>query len=382
MTVKLGKAIARCPLMSNQTLPLNVLEYERCAAQQLSPMSWAYYASGAWDETTLQDNRAAFARWRLRPRMLVDVSQRQMNVTVLGQPLALPMLVAPMAFQCLAHPDGELATAKAAAQMGTMMVLSTLSTKPLESVATVSQAATNAPRPWFQLYVHRDRGLTKALVERAHAAGFAALCLTVDAPVLGQRERDRRHRFVLPDGMTLANLAALKTLESPQGSQESGLFAYFLEQINPALTWQDLEWLQSLSPLPLVLKGILRGDDAARAVEHGAQGIIVSNHGGRQLDGAIAALDALPEIVTAVNGRAEILVDGGIRRGTDVLKALALGANAVLVGRPVLWGLAVAGNAGVQHVLEILQSEFDLAMALSGCDSLAAIDSSLCVKGS
>jgi 4-hydroxymandelate oxidase len=313
--------------------------------------------------------------------MLVDVSKREMKVTVLGQPLALPMLVAPMAFQCLAHPDGELATASAAAQIGTVMVLSTLSTKSLESVATVSQAATNAPRPWFQLYVHRDRGLTKALVERAYAAGFAALCLTVDAPVLGQREGDRRHRFVLPDGMTLANLAALKTLESPQGEQESGLFAYFLEQINPALTWQDLEWLQSLSPLPLVLKGILRGDDAVRAIEHGAQGIIVSNHGGRQLDGAIAAIDALPEIVAVVAGRAEILVDGGIRRGTDFLKALALGANAVLVGRPILWGLAVAGSTGVQHVLEILQSEFDLAMALSGCASLQDIDRSLCVKG-
>ncbi|MGA7936665.1 MAG: alpha-hydroxy acid oxidase [Kovacikia sp.] len=368
--------------MSRHELPLSVLEYEHCAAQQLSPMSWDYYASGAWDEVTLRDNRAAFERLRLRPRMLVNVSDRQMNVTVLGQPLALPILVAPMAFQCLAHPDGELATTRAAAQIGTVMVLSTLSTKPLESVAAVSQTLTGTPRPWFQLYVHRDRGLTKALVERAYAAGFAALCLTVDAPVLGQRERDRRNRFVLPTSMELANLTSLKALESPQGSQESGLFSYFLEQINPALTWTDLEWLQSLSPLPLVLKGILRGDDAVRAVEYGAQGIIVSNHGGRQLDGAISSIEALPEIVAAVNGRAEVLVDGGIRRGTDVLKALALGANAVLVGRPILWGLAVAGSAGVQHVLEILQNEFDLAMALSGCASLQDIDSSLCFKGS
>ncbi|MBV8885499.1 MAG: alpha-hydroxy-acid oxidizing protein, partial [Chroococcidiopsidaceae cyanobacterium CP_BM_RX_35] len=346
----------------------------------LSVMARDYYASGAWDEITLRDDRAAFERFRLRPRMLVDVSDRSMNVMVLGQPLALPILVAPMAFQCLAHPDGELATAKAAAQMGTVMILSTLSTKPLEAVATASQASTGTPSLWFQLYVYRDRGLTKALVERAYAAGFAALCLTVDAPVLGQRERDHRNRFALPTNMELANLAASTELEIPHRFQESGLFAYFKEQINPALTWNDLEWLQSLSPLPLVVKGILRGDDAVRAVEHGAKGIIVSNHGGRQLDGAITTIDALAEIAPAVNDRAEVLVDGGIRRGTDVLKALALGARAVLIGRPVLWGLAVAGSTGVQHVLELLKNEFDLAMALSGCARLQDIDTSLCVK--
>ncbi|MBV9384911.1 MAG: alpha-hydroxy-acid oxidizing protein [Chroococcidiopsidaceae cyanobacterium CP_BM_ER_R8_30] len=368
--------------MSSNELPLNLFEYELCADQQLSVMARDYYASGAWDEITLRDNRAAFERLRLRPRVLVDVSDRNMNVTVLGQSLALPILVAPMAFQCLAHPDGELATAKATAQMGTVMILSTLSTKPLEAVATASQASTATPSPWFQLYVHRDRGLTKALVERAYAAGFAALCLTVDAPVLGQRECDRRNRFALPTNMELANLAASTELEIPHRFQESGLFAYFLEQINPALTWNDLEWLQSLSPLPLVVKGILRGDDAVRAVEHGAKGIIVSNHGGRQLDGAITTIDALAEIASAVNNRAEILIDGGIRRGTDVLKALALGARAVLIGRPILWGLAVAGSSGVQHVLELLQSELDLAMALSGCARLQDIDTSLCCKGS
>jgi 4-hydroxymandelate oxidase len=368
--------------MSSNELLLNLFEYERCAAQQLSTMAWDYYASGAWDEITLKDNRAAFERFRLRPRVLVDVSDRTMNITVLGQPLTLPILIAPMAFQCLAHPDGELATAKAAAQMGTVMVLSTLSTKSLEAVATVSQASAGAPNPWFQLYVHRDRGLTKALVERAYAAGFAALCLTVDAPVLGQRERDRRNHFVLPSGMELANLAALTELEIPHRNRESGLFAYFLEQINPSLTWKDLEWLQSLSPLPLVVKGILRDDDARRAVEYGAKGIIVSNHGGRQLDGAISTLDALAEIVPTVDGQVEVLVDGGIRRGTDILKALAIGARAVLIGRPVLWGLTVAGCNGVQHVLKLLQREFDLAMALSGCAKLQDIDSSLCCKSS
>lgn len=241
----------------------------------------------------------------------------------------------------------------------------------MEDVASVSN---NTPQ-WFQLYVHRDRSLTRALVERAYAAGFQALCLTVDAPVLGRRERDTQNQFVLPTGMELANLSTL--IEFQPG--ESGLFAYFLEQLNPALTWQDLEWLRSLSPLPLVVKGVLRADDAKRAVEYGASGVIVSNHGGRQLDGAIASLDALSEIVEAVGAQIDVLVDGGIRRGTDVLKALALGAKAVLLGRPVLWGLAVAGEAGVQHILELLLNELDLAMALSGCAKLQDIDSSLVV---
>lgn len=357
----------------------NLFDYEAQAVNRLSPMAWDYYASGAWDEVTLRENRAAFERIRLRPRMLVDVSQRDLSVKLFGRSLSMPILVAPMAFQCLAHPDGELATAEAAARLGTAMVLSTLSTKSMEDVATyAAQEIFGKAGQWFQLYVHRDRGLTKALVERADDAGFTALCLTVDAPMLGQRERDRRNRFTLPAEMELANLTTLEDLDIPQRHQESGLFAYFMEQINPALTWQDLEWLQSLSSLPLVVKGVLRGDDALRAVEYGAKGIIVSNHGGRQLDGAIATIDALEEVVQAVNGQADVLVDGGIRRGTDVLKALALGAKAVLVGRPVLWGLAVAGAAGVQQVLELLRDELDLAMALSGCPNLQAIDASLC----
>jgi len=256
------------------------------------------------------------------------------------------------------------------------MVLSTMATKSMEEVANVR----NQTPQWFQLYVHRDRGLTKALVERAHAAGFKALCLTVDAPVLGKREKDTHNQFVLPPGMELANLATLTDLEIPSKPGESGLFAYFLEQLNPALTWADLEWLQSLSPLPLVVKGILRGDDAIRAVEHGAKAVIVSNHGGRQLDGAIASIDALSEVVAAVGDKADVLVDGGIRRGTDVLKALALGAKAVLLGRPVLWGLAVGGEAGVQHAIELLRDELDLAIALSGCAKLKDIDPTLVVR--
>jgi 4-hydroxymandelate oxidase len=357
--------------------PLNLFEYEQLATKCLSQMALDYYASGAWDEVTLRDNRAAFERFKLRPRVLVDVSDRNLTTKVLGQPLQMPLFIAPMAFQCLANPQGEVATATAAASGGVGMVLSTLSTKSIEEVAAVCHDTNLHTPQWFQLYIHKDRGLTRALVERAYAAGYKALCITVDAPVLGRRERDKRNEFALPVGIQLANLTTLSGLNIPHEEGESGLFTYVAQQLNPAVTWDDLEWFESLCPLPLVLKGILRGDDAARAVECGAKAIVVSNHGGRQLDGAIASLDALAEVVKAVDGRAEVLFDGGIRRGTDILKALALGAKAVLLGRPVLWGLAVAGEAGVAHVIEIVRDELDVAMALSGCASVEKIDSSL-----
>jgi 4-hydroxymandelate oxidase len=357
--------------------PLNLFEYEQLATKCLSQMALDYYASGAWDEVTLRDNRAAFERFKLRPRVLVDVRDRNLTTKVLGQPLQMPLFIAPMAFQCLANPQGEVATATAAASGGVGMVLSTLSTKSIEEVAAVCHDTNLHTPQWFQLYIHKDRGLTRALVERAYAAGYKALCITVDAPVLGRRERDKRNEFALPVGIQLANLTTLSGLNIPHEEGESGLFTYVAQQLNPAVTWDDLEWFESLCPLPLVLKGILRGDDAARAVECGAKAIVVSNHGGRQLDGAIASLDALAEVVKAVDGRAEVLFDGGIRRGTDILKALALGAKAVLLGRPVLWGLAVAGEAGVAHVIEIVRDELDVAMALSGCASVEKIDSSL-----
>ncbi|NDJ24093.1 alpha-hydroxy-acid oxidizing protein [Nostoc sp. B(2019)] len=355
--------------------PINLFEYEKLAKEHLSQMTLDYYSSGAWDEITLRDNRAAFERVKLRPRMLVDVSDRNLSTSILGQPLQLPLLIAPMAFQCLAHPDGEVATAIAAASAGVGMVLSTMATKSMEEVAAVGNKQ-NALQ-WFQLYIHKDRGLTRALVERADAAGYKALCLTVDAPVLGQRERDQRNEFALPPDLHLANLATISGLDIYHETGESGLFTYFAQQLNPGVTWRDLEWLQSISPLPLVLKGILRDDDAVRAVESGARAIIVSNHGGRQLDGAIASLDVLAEIVAAADGKAEVLLDGGIRRGTDIIKAIALGAKAVLIGRPVLWGLAVAGQVGVSHVISLLQNELNVAMALSGCAKLQDIDSSL-----
>ncbi|MEH2324978.1 MAG: alpha-hydroxy acid oxidase [Nostoc sp.] len=363
--------------------PINLFEYEKLAKEHLSQMTLDYYSSGAWDEVTLQDNRAAFERVKLRPRVLVDVSDvydglrlRNLTTSILGQPLQLPLLIAPMAFQCLAHPDGEIATALAAASGGVGMVLSTMATKSMEEVASACDKFPDSLR-WFQLYIHKDRGLTRALVEKAYKAGYKALCLTVDAPVLGQRERDRRNEFALPPELHLANLATISGLDISHEKGESGLFTYFAQQLNPAVTWHDLEWLQSLSPLPLVIKGILRGDDAVRAVEYGAKAIVVSNHGGRQLDGAIASLDALAEIVAAVDGKVEVLLDGGIRRGTDILKALALGAKAVLIGRPILWGLAVAGQIGVSHVISLVQDELNLAMALSGCAKLQDIDPSL-----
>ncbi|MFO0108833.1 MAG: alpha-hydroxy acid oxidase, partial [bacterium] len=299
-------------------------------------------------------------------------SKINLTTQVLGESLQLPLLIAPMAFQCLADPEGEIATALAAEIAGVGMVLSTLATKSLEEVATVAKGL-----QWFQLYIHKDQGLTQALVQRAYTAGYKAICLTVDAPMLGKRERDQRNEFTLPPGLHPANLTNISGLDIPQAPGESGLLTYFAQQINPAVTWKDLEWLQSLSPLPLVVKGILRADDAVRAVEYGAQAIVVSNHGGRQLDGAIASLDALPDIIAAVDGKAEVLLDGGIRRGTDILKALAYGAKAVLIGRPVLWGLAVAGKIGVSHIISLLQDELNLAMALSGCASLGDIDSSL-----
>ncbi len=353
--------------------PINLFEYESLAREYLSPMTLDYYASGAWDEVTLLDNRAAFSRYKFRPRMLVDVSKRNLKTQVLGQSVEMPILIAPMAFQCLAHPDGEIATAKAAADLGAGMLLSTMSTKSLEDVAT---ARKQAPQ-WFQLYVHRDRALTQALVQRAEAAGYTALCLTVDAPLLACRERDRRNQFTLSLGMQLANLATMADLHIPKTDNESGLLTYFSQQLDPSLTWKDLEWLTSITNLPVVVKGILRGDDALRSVEHGALGIVVSNHGGRQLDGAIASIDALPEVIESVPDRVEVFVDGGIRRGTDVLKALALGAKAVLVGRPILWGLTVGGESGVRHILQLLRDELEVAMALSGCATVADIDSSL-----
>lgn len=351
--------------------PINLYDYETLARGKLSQMAYDYYASGAHDEITLRENHAAYDRIKLRYRVLRDISRRTTATTVLGNPLRMPVIIAPTAFHKLAHPDGEIATVRAAGNAGTLMILSTLSTSSIEDV----MAAATGP-VWFQLYVYKDRAVTEALVRRAEAAGCAALVLTVDAQIWGRRERDVRNRFQLPPGLSVKNLTSSGKEDFPE-TQGSGLAAYVASLFDQTLSWPDVEWLCSLTTLPVLLKGIIHPDDARLAVEHGAAGVIVSNHGGRQLDTAPATIEALPDIVEVVDDRIEVLIDGGIRRGTDVVKALAYGATAVAVGRPVLWGLANDGQRGVEQVLELLRFEVDLAMGLCGCASVEEIDCGL-----
>jgi 4-hydroxymandelate oxidase len=341
---------------------LNLFELEALAKERLPKNAFDYYVSGAHDEITLRENVAAYGRIPLYYRVLVDVSRRDLATTVFGQRVSMPVLVAPTAFHKMAHPDGERATVRAAGAADTIMILSSLSNTAVEEVVREATGPV-----WFQLYVYKDRRATEAVVARAEAAGCRALVLTVDAPFLGRRERDVRNRFALPEGLSVENMvpAGYGALARPPA--DSGLAAYIAEMIDPSLAWKDVAWLRSITKLPIVLKGIVRADDARRAVDHGASGVVVSNHGGRQLDTSPATIDALGPIAAAVDGAIEILLDGGVRRGTDVLKALALGARAVLVGRPVLWGLAVGGEAGVRSALEMLRAEIDLAMALAGC---------------
>lgn len=351
---------------------INLFDFEKAAAERLSSMAYDYYRSGSFDEITLRENREAYDRIRLRYRVLKDVSDRDHSTELLGQTVAMPILIAPTAFHQLAHPEGEIATARAAAAAGTIMTLSTLSNCSIERV----MAAAGGP-VWFQLYVYRDREATKGLVKRAAESGCQAIVLTVDAQVWGTRERDVRNRFHLPDGLEVANLhpAGFQALREAAG--DSGLAEYVVSMFDTTLSWPDLAWLAEISDLPILIKGIVHPEDARLAVEHGASGVIVSNHGGRQLDTSIATIQALPHVAAAVDGRVPVLVDGGVRRGTDVLKALALGADSVLVGRPVLWGLAVDGEQGVRRVLEILRKELDIALALCGCRTPGDVDAGL-----
>ena len=347
---------------------LTIDDFEQKARGILTQLAYDYFRSGADAERTLQRNRAAFDDYEIWPRILCDVSRLDLRLELLGLQLPMPILIAPTAYQRLAHPEGELAMAQGAAAAGALMVVSTLATTTLEQVA----AASSGPK-WFQLYIHRDREFTSSLVARAQAAGYAALVLTVDTPLLGRRLADERNGFALPPGLTMANLAEAPS--SPLAG--SALASYCAARHDASLTWKDLDWLRSLTTLPILLKGVLRGDDAARAVEQGVAGVIVSNHGARQLDGTPATLDALSEVCAAVAGRCPVLLDGGVRWGTDVLKALGRGAAAVLVGRPALWGLAVGGRQGVARVLTILRGELERAMALAGSPSLAALDRDL-----
>ena len=306
-------------------------------ARELLPQTaYDFYAGGANDEITLRENRLAYEQITLLPRMLVDVSERHMATTALGEPVSMPIFVAPTAFQGLAHPEGEVATTKAAGAAKTLMALSTLSTFSIEEVMAVATGPV-----WFQLYVFKDRAISASLVKRAEAAGCKAIVFTVDVPLLGRRERDARNQFKLPDDLSVKNLLPAGLQEFPGDRTTSGLGPYIASLLDPVLTWKDIEWLAGITTLPVLVKGILRSDDALLAVKHGASGVIVSNHGARQLDTTPATISVLPEIADAVGDKVEVYVDGGIRRGTDVLKAIACGAHAVFIGRPVLWGWLV-----------------------------------------
>jgi len=348
-------------------LDLALLEEE--ARRRIGELAYAYFAGGAESERLLADNVATWSRRRLHPRVLVDVSSVSPATTVLGAPVRSPFLVAPTAIQDLAHPEGEVATARGAAAAGTCMVLSSLATRPLEEVA----AAAGGGVRWMQVYVLRDRARTAELVGRAAAAGYRALVLTVDAPVSGLRLRELRGDVHLPDDLHLPNLSDGSTHRARQG----GFMALVSRELDPGLTFDDIGWLGGLAGLPVVVKGVLRADDAARSVEAGAAAVIVSNHGARQLDDAPATADVLAGVVDAVDGRAEVYVDGGIRRAADAAKALALGAQGVLLGRPVLWALATGGADGVAGLLGWLEAELCRVMALCGAPTVADLDRSL-----
>ncbi len=355
--------------------PINVNDYEMQARGRLHQSIEDFYQGGSDDEVTLRENRAAFERIRLRPRVLVDVSQCDIRTAVLGIPVSMPILVAPTAAHGMAHPDGECATARAAGDAGTLMTVSSSASCSIEDIA---QAATGPL--WFQLYID-TYAQAKDYILRADAAGYQAIVLTVDLPRLGRRERDLRNGFRayqakhIPDAFSGHDMP-MSSASAEGGTVESGTIPEVVD-IGDTLTWETLDWIRSLTSLPIILKGILTAEDALLAVEHRVAGIVVSNHGGRQLDGVPPTIEVLPEVVAAVAGRCEVYLDGGIRRGTDVLKALALGANAVLIGRPVLWGLIVNGQPGVRHVLQMLHDEFRLAMMLAGCPNLQSIKPSL-----
>ncbi len=352
--------------------PLTLEELEDRARARLPADVWDFVQGGSGAEWTLAANREQFGRYVLRPRVLVDVSVVDSSVELLGARLAAPIGVAPMAYHQLACEDGEVATAAAAGEAGALFVVSIFASRTLEEIA----AAASGPL-WLQLYWLRRREFLAELAGRAEAAGYRALVLTVDAPKVARRLRDVRNSFALPSGVRAVNLEPAATAAAHQrGDGVSGIEAHSREQFDQSIGWADLAWLRARTRLPLVLKGVLTAEDAALAVEHGVDALVVSNHGGRQLDGAVPALAALPEILAAVPAGYPVLLDGGVRRGTDVAKALALGARAVLVGRPVFWGLAAGGRAGAAATLNLLRSELEEAMVLSGRPSLAQLDRS------
>ena len=349
--------------------PVNLFDFEARARQVLPRYIWDFIEAGAFDEVTLKRNRQAFDAVALRPRYLVDVWERDTSTTILGRKISLPVMMAPAGCQMLAHPEGELATARAAGAAGTLMALSNSSNYNIEQVA----GAATGPL-WFQLS-HRGHEMSELFVHRAEEAGYSAICLTVDAPISWQKERDIRNDFARPKGMDLGNFAEERAkMGVVDGTAESA--AWNPPRV-PPLTWSDIKWLRSITSLPLVVKGIRTAEDARLCVESGVSGIVVSNHGGRHTDGTLSSIETLPEIDGAVNGQVELYLDSGIRRGSDVLRALALGARGVFIGRPMFWGLAVDGQAGVELVLELLRQEFSRAMGICGATKVEDITRSM-----
>lgn len=343
--------------------PICLADYEPLAKAKMSAMAWEYINAGAADEITERWNKEAYQKIRLKPQVLVDAAGLDTSVTLFGHKHAFPILLAPTSSQTLTHPEGELATARGAGAAGAGMVLSSFSSKSLEDVAAAAKS-----QLWFQLYAQKDHGFTKSLVQRAEAGGYKALCLTVDTPITGARNRETRAKVILPE---LPNMTGFKGVST---GLQTGSLDIFSKVLDASLRWKDVEWLCGFAKIPVLVKGVLNPEDADRAVKSGVAGIMVSNHGGRNLDTVPATIDALPQVTDVVRGRVPVLVDGGIRRGTDVLKAIAFGANAVLIGRPYLYGLGAAGEAGVTSVLRILQREFSIAMVLTGRTSVGEID--------
>lgn len=352
---------------------INLADLEGLAREQLPRDVWDWLAGGVEDERTVAWNTEAFRRIRLRPRVLVDVRRRDLSVHLFGQAIALPVLIAPTSHHALIHPDAELAVARAAASIGTIATFGTGAHHSIEEVAEASGGPL-----WFQLYCYDSRPVVERIIRRAEAAGCRAIVATVDGGHYeSRRERNIRNRFALPAHLRLGNLLGMGMDDTLLLAEGAPGFLAQARSMPP--TWDDIAWMRSVTKLPLLLKGIMIGEDAALAVEHGADGVIVSNHGGRTVDCTLASIEALPEVVEAVAGRAVVLLDSGVRRGTDVLKALALGAQAVLIGRPALWGLAAGGETGVRRVLEILRDEIDLALAQLGRPSVASVDRSMVV---
>ncbi|XP_026764192.2 2-Hydroxyacid oxidase 1 [Galleria mellonella] len=349
---------------------LSVKDLENAAIELLPKTARDYYKSGATEEQTLTENRKAFQRLRIRPKCLIGVDSTDLRTTVLGHEVSMPVGISPTAMQRMAHPDGELANVKAAQAEKTIYTLSTIATSSIEEVA---EAAPHGIK-WFQLYIYNDRDVTKKLVLRAEKAGYKAIALTVDTPLFGIRRADVRNRFTLPPHLKLANFEGELANKINRSDSGSGLTEYVKNLFDKSLTWNEIKWLRSITKLPIIAKGILRGDDAIKAIEAGCSAILVSNHGARQLDGVPATIEVLPEIVEAVKDyNVEVYLDGGVTTGTDVYKALALGAKMVFVGRPALWGLAVGGQAGVQRMLSILRNELEHTFQIAGTPTVADI---------